>query len=61
MVGENVTGAERLNFSDALKYLGGKVHQITLEDRNLPVIAEKRVLRPKDDYTKCLRCGLFSR
>ena len=49
LVGENVTGAEQLNFADALRHWEGRFHTITLEDRNLPVIAEKRVLRPKDE------------
>ena len=49
LVGENVPGAEQLNFADALRHWEGRFHTITLEDRNLPVIAEKRVLRPKDE------------
>jgi hypothetical protein len=52
LVGENITGAARLNFSDALRHWEGRFHKITLEDRNLPAIAEKRVLRPKDDQAK---------
>ena len=42
----------KLNFSDALRHWEGRFHKITLEDRNLPAIAEKRVLRPKDDQAK---------
>ena len=49
LVGEHVPGAEQLNFADALRHWEGRFHTITLEDRNLPVIAEKRVLRPKDE------------
>jgi hypothetical protein len=49
LVGENVSGAEQLNFGDVLSHWEGRFHTITLEDRNLPVIAQKRVLRPKDD------------
>ncbi|QDU41271.1 hypothetical protein Mal4_56370 [Maioricimonas rarisocia] len=45
LIGESVPGANRLNFSDALKHWEGRFHRITLEDRNLPAIAEKRVLR----------------
>lgn len=52
LVGENITGSEKLNFSDALRHWEGRFHKITLEDRNLPAIAEKRVLKPKDDYAK---------
>ena len=29
-----------------LRYWEGRFHKITLEDRNLPAIAEKRVLKP---------------
>jgi len=52
LVGDNITGAERLNFSDALKHWEGRFHKIILEDRNLPAIAEKRVLRPINDSAK---------
>ena len=41
LVGENISGAERLNFSDALKHWEGRFHKIILEDRNLPAIAEQ--------------------
>jgi hypothetical protein len=49
LIGENVAGMQQLNFSDVLSHWEGRFHTITLEDRNLPVIAQKRVLRPKDD------------
>ena len=49
LIGENVTGMHQLNFSDVLSHWEGRFHTITLEDRNLPVIAQKRVLRPKND------------
>ena len=49
LIGENVTGVESLNFSDVLSHWEGRFHTITLNDRNLPVIAQKRVLKPKDD------------
>jgi len=52
LVGENITGAERLNFSDALKHWEGRFHKITLEDRNLPKIAERRVLQPVSDAAR---------
>ena len=51
-VGETITGAEQLGFADVLNWWEGRFHTITLEDRNLPVIAEKRVLRPKNDACK---------
>ncbi len=47
LIGDSVPGAERLNFGDALKHWEGRFHKITLEDRNLPAIAEKRVLKCK--------------
>ena len=47
LIGDAVPGAERLNFSDALKHWEGRFHRITLEDRNLPAIAEKRILKCK--------------
>ena len=49
LIGENVTGVEQLNFSDVLSHWEGRFHAITLEDRNLPLIAHKRVLKPKND------------
>ncbi len=52
LVGDNITGSEKLNFSDALRHWEGRFHKITLEDRNLPAIAEIRVLKPKDDAAK---------
>jgi hypothetical protein len=52
LVGGSIPGAERLNFSDALKHWEGRFHRITLEDRNLPAIAEKRVLRCKSDSAR---------
>lgn len=52
LVGENITGADRLNFSDALKHWEGRFHKITLEDRNLPAIAEVRVLKPVSDSAR---------
>ncbi|TYQ28695.1 phage resistance protein [Pseudanabaena sp. UWO311] len=48
LIGNAVPGAERLNFSDALKHWEGRFDRIVLEDRNLPAIAQKRVLRPKN-------------
>lgn len=55
LVGENLTGAASVQFSDVLKHWEARFHRITLEDRNLPAIAEKRVLRPvSDDARKTL-------
>jgi hypothetical protein len=46
LIGANVAGVQRLNFDDLLGYQEGRFNTITLEDRNLPAIAEKRVLKP---------------
>lgn len=52
LVGEHVPGAERLSFGDSLDYQQGRFDTITLEDRNLPAIAERRVLRCKGDSAR---------
>ena len=52
LIGEAVPGADRLNFGDALKHWEGRFHKITLEDRNLPAIAEKRVLKVKGEAAR---------
>lgn len=52
LVGENLAGAVQLQFSDVLKHWEARFHRITLEDRNLPAIAEKRVLRPVDETAR---------
>lgn len=46
LVGENLAGAMQMQFADVLKYWEARFHKITLEDRNLPVIAQARVLKP---------------
>jgi hypothetical protein len=52
LVGENLAGAMQLQFSDVLKHWGARFHRITLEDRNLPAIAERRVLRPVSEAAR---------
>lgn len=46
LVGESMAGNLQLQFIDTLRYWEARFHRITLEDRNLPVIARRRVLRP---------------
>ena len=46
LVGQHVTGAERLAFADVLDHHEGRFSVIKLEDRNLPAIAAKRILAP---------------
>ena len=52
LIGDSVPGAERLNFGDAMKHWEDRFHKITLEDRNLPAIAEKRVLKVKGEAAR---------
>lgn len=52
LVGENLAGALQLQFADVLKHWEARFHVITLEDRNLPAIAEKRVLRPVSETAR---------
>ena len=52
LIGDAVPGADRLNFGEALKHWEGRFHKITLEDRNLPAIAEKRVLKVKGEAAR---------
>ena len=47
LVGEHLPGAEQLGFADVLNWWEARFDQITLEDRNLPAIVEKRLLRPR--------------
>jgi hypothetical protein len=52
LLGDHVPGAEKLNFSDSLDFQQGRFDTITLEDRNLPAIAERRVLKPSSQAAK---------
>jgi hypothetical protein len=59
LVGENLAGSVQVQFSDVLKHWEARFHRITLEDRNLPAIAEKRVLRPVDEAARQTLQGTF--
>ncbi|TDH61146.1 phage resistance protein [Dankookia rubra] len=52
LVGEHQAGALQLQFADTLKYWEARFDKVTLEDRNLPVIAERRLLRPTSETAK---------
>lgn len=52
LVGENLAGALQLQFADVLTHWEARFHVITLEDRNLPAIAEKRVLKPVSEAAR---------
>jgi hypothetical protein len=47
LVGEHLPGAEQLGFADVLNWWEARFDEITLEDRNLPAVVAKRLLRPK--------------
>jgi hypothetical protein len=59
LVGENLAGSVQMQFSDVLKHWEARFHRITLEDRNLPAIAEKRVLRPVDEAARQMLHSAF--
>jgi hypothetical protein len=52
LVGANVLGIERLGFADQLDYQAGRFDTITLDDSNLPLVANRRLLTPVDDGAK---------
>ncbi|WP_084958881.1 BREX-2 system ATPase PglY [Thermoactinospora rubra] len=47
LVGEEMSGAAEASIQDTLNLASGRFDKITLEDRNLPQIANARLLRPK--------------
>lgn len=51
-VSDNVMGVQIASFTNVLNYWEARFSKITLEDRNLPVIAEKRVLKPKSEAAR---------
>jgi hypothetical protein len=59
LVGENLPGAIGVQFTDVLRHWEARFHRITLEDRNLPAIAEKRVLLPVNDAARQTLAGSF--
>ena len=61
LVGDNLAaGSVQTQFSDSLRYWEARFHKITLEDRNLPTIAEKRILRPVSPDAKAAIDSAFS-
>ena len=52
LVGEQVTGALKLGFADVLQWWEARFERITLEDRNLPEIAARRLLRPRNEAAR---------
>ncbi|GAA5038876.1 DUF6079 family protein [Actinopolymorpha pittospori] len=52
LVGTNLPGTEHLAFADSLKWWEGRFGTVSLSDNNLPLIASRRVLRPRDDAAR---------
>jgi hypothetical protein len=52
LVGDTMLGAQYVSFSDSLKWWDQRFDVIKLEDRNLPTIAEKRVLKPRNEAAR---------
>src|SRR6266536_2791395 len=52
LVGEHVPGAQSLSAIDILRHSEGRFDTITLEDRNLLAIAERRLLRPRTEQAR---------
>lgn len=52
LVGEHVIGDQATSATDILRHSEGRFDTITLEDRNLPAIAEKRLLRPRSEQAR---------
>jgi len=48
-IGDQVHGAEKLSFADTLKHWNDRFHRVELHDRNLPKIAERRLLEPRGE------------
>lgn len=59
LVGENLSGAAHSQFSDVVRHWEARFHKIMLEDRNLPAIAEKRVLRPINESARQALAAAF--
>jgi len=51
-VGHQFVGADAQLLTDTLKFWEGRFETIKLEDRNLPAIIRKRVVRPRDEAAK---------
>lgn len=52
LVGEHLSGAAGVQFTDVLRHWEARFHTITLEDRNLPAIAQKRILQPVSEAAR---------
>lgn len=55
MVGEDYVGADAVRLSESLRHWEGRYDKVELEDKNLPAIVERRVLRKKAGAEATLR------
>ena len=51
-VGDTATGQEFKQLEDSIQWWEGRFDKVTLEDRNLPVIVNERLLKPRDNGAK---------
>lgn len=61
MVGKMYTGADQRILNDLLNHAQGRFDTITLEDKNLPAIVEKRILKPRDDAARTALDAAFAK
>ncbi|MBI2373943.1 MAG: hypothetical protein HYV07_08095 [Deltaproteobacteria bacterium] len=61
MVGESYMGFEHKLVRDSLQWSEGRYETVTLEDRNLPAIVERRVLKPKNSEASKLLDEAFDK
>lgn len=57
LVGDHVAGDERRSFDEMLAFQTGRFGTITLEARNLPVIAKRRLLQPVNPAAEQILTG----
>lgn len=60
-LGENLTGANQQNATTVINWWEDRFHLIVLEDRNLPVIAQERLLKPLSPEAKQLIDAAFDK
>jgi len=52
LVGEAIPGAQQLAFADVLQWWEARFDKVVLDDRNLPAIIERRLLRVKNENAR---------
>lgn len=61
LVGEAIPGAQQLAFADVLQWWEARFDKVVLEDRNLPAIIERRLLRVRDEQAQQVLHEAFER